>query len=583
MKKIINNQLIKMTILLAMLFALCSWQISFIMMAINSNVYMNGAIILAFFGSAGLAMWMVQKLKREITALDSLKELWSDVQQHDKMVAQDPFWKHYRALKAGKVFDHPKVLGHAYDLVSEEIIRTGRMKIGVGTVQTLMHKIEAKLSDDRALINYLSGLLVFMGLIGAFLGLLKMVGSISGIIGSLANASSSGGAAEAFQQMLNDLQKPLSGMATGFASSLFGLFCSLVIGLMGRFIAEGQNALKGEFETLLVGIAQIENSEAPVASTSQLMEGADNKNDISNESIIALSKLGTRTNLALERSNAIMENMAAQQEQNTKAMQANSQHFAAVVAQQTTMQEQIRKITEIGQSMASLKDDVMRFEKSVDEKVSHSINNLAHMIQKTWAQQAESLAVLAKQQADFTSTLGGILQERNQAIQPLHETHKAMEQGLASGFDKVSKVLDITTRSVAISLQQLAQQQASFNQIMTKQASQVQLDGDKLAQKLQLAMKESATGVVQTISEVMMSSNMPQVKSVEAPLAPTNNVREQQQAIVQSVQNEKLPLPPMVERAAEEEARRQLSQQEIDRLASKLYEAARQAPPAKVA
>jgi hypothetical protein len=106
----------------------------------------------------------------------------------------------------------------------------------------------------------MSGLLVFMGLIGTFIGLLHMVGSMGGIIGTL--ASSTGGASpDAFQQLLGALQEPLKGMASGFAASLFGLFSSLVVGLLARLAGQAAGVLRHEFEAWLAGVVQIGDEE----------------------------------------------------------------------------------------------------------------------------------------------------------------------------------------------------------------------------------------------------------------------------------------------------------------------------------
>src|SRR6185437_6766532 len=97
------------------------------------------------------------------------------------------------------------------DLVTDELARTKKIRISVETMNTLVHKIGGTIDDEKSLLGYMSGLLVFMGL-------LHMVGSMGGIIGTLASsAGGSGGSTDAFQQLLGALQEPLKGMASGFA------------------------------------------------------------------------------------------------------------------------------------------------------------------------------------------------------------------------------------------------------------------------------------------------------------------------------------------------------------------------------
>jgi hypothetical protein len=93
---------------------------------------------------------------------------------------------------------------------------------------------------------------------------------MGGIIGTLASsAGGSGGSTDAFQQLLGALQEPLKGMASGFAASLFGLFSSLVVGLLARFAGQAAGVLKHEFESWLAGVVQIGDEEEEEAIAPQ--------------------------------------------------------------------------------------------------------------------------------------------------------------------------------------------------------------------------------------------------------------------------------------------------------------------------
>ncbi len=128
-----------------------------------------------------------------------------------------------------------------FDVAYDELLRTRNLKVSAGTVQTIVQAIESRHNEERAQIGYLAGLLVFLGLIGTFIGLMEMVGSVGGIISSL-DTSGATAADETIQRLFHDLRQPLDGMAVGFSSSLFGLFGSLVIGLLSRF---GGRAVSG--------------------------------------------------------------------------------------------------------------------------------------------------------------------------------------------------------------------------------------------------------------------------------------------------------------------------------------------------
>jgi hypothetical protein len=107
------------------------------------------------------------------------------------------------------------------------------------------------------------------------MGLLKMVGSIGGILAGLQSMSGGSNGGDAFGELLSQLQQPLGGMATGFASSLFGLFGSLVVGLLGRYAHQAASQLKVEFESWLAAVAQIDTHSSGATATGGGMSHAD--------------------------------------------------------------------------------------------------------------------------------------------------------------------------------------------------------------------------------------------------------------------------------------------------------------------
>ena len=252
----------KMIGLIGLIAIVSVWQWDFIAEGVMAHVWTTGSILSAFAFAIVMAFVFVHKLKNEVIAFNALKEMWDDIRMGPTEQLADPLWRHYRCSRPGRLFKRPRLLGHAYDLVTDELARTKKIRISVETMNTLVHKIGGTIDDEKSLLGYMSGLLVFMGLIGTFIGLLHMVGSMGGIIGTLASsAGGSGASTDAFQQLLGALQEPLKGMASGFAASLFGLFSSLVVGLLARFAGQAAGVLKHEFESWLAGVVQIGDQE----------------------------------------------------------------------------------------------------------------------------------------------------------------------------------------------------------------------------------------------------------------------------------------------------------------------------------
>ncbi len=113
------------------------------------------------------------------------------------------------------------------------------------TLRAVLDSIGTQLDEARDTSRYLTGLLIFLGLLGTFWGLLTTVGSIGGILNSL---QSGGDAAVMFDDLKNNLARPLSGMSISFTSSLFGLAGSLVLGFLDLQAGQAQNRFYNELE-----------------------------------------------------------------------------------------------------------------------------------------------------------------------------------------------------------------------------------------------------------------------------------------------------------------------------------------------
>ena len=94
----------------------------------------------------------------------------------------------------------------------------------------------------------MTGLLVFLGLLGTFWGLIETVSSVGGVIQGL---KAGGDAGSMFNSLREGLAAPLSGMGISFSSSLFGLAGSLVLGFLDLQSSQAQNRFYTELEDWL--------------------------------------------------------------------------------------------------------------------------------------------------------------------------------------------------------------------------------------------------------------------------------------------------------------------------------------------
>ena len=84
--------------------------------------------------------------------------------------------------------------------------RTGRMSISQQTMRHLLDSIATRLDEARDISRYMTGLLVFLGLLGTFWGLIETVGSVGKVIEGLKVGGDSG---SLFDTLKEGLAAPL--------------------------------------------------------------------------------------------------------------------------------------------------------------------------------------------------------------------------------------------------------------------------------------------------------------------------------------------------------------------------------------
>src|SRR5205814_3906751 len=173
--------------------------------------------------------------------------------------------------------------------------------------------IASRLDESRELSRYMTGLLIFLGLLGTFWGLLLTVSAVGDVIGSMSVGS--GDLNTLFEQLKSGLQRPLHGMGTAFSSSMFGLAGALVLGFLDLTAGQAQNRFYNELEEWLSGLTRLSSGvlgtegetsvpryvQALLEQTAENMEGlqhilsrGEEGRTQSNQAVLALTeRIGT--------------------------------------------------------------------------------------------------------------------------------------------------------------------------------------------------------------------------------------------------------------------------------------------------
>jgi hypothetical protein len=126
--------------------------------------------------------------------------------------------------------------------------RMGRMAMSPQTMRGLMDSIANRLDEARDISRYMTGLLVFLGLLGTFWGLIETVTSVRTVIEGL---KVGGDSTQMFDALKEGLGAPLGGMGISFSSSLFGLAGSLILGFLDLQTGQAQNRFYTDLEDWL--------------------------------------------------------------------------------------------------------------------------------------------------------------------------------------------------------------------------------------------------------------------------------------------------------------------------------------------
>ena len=157
----------------------------------------------------------------------------------------------------------PKLLAPMAAILGGE--RSGRMTITQQTMRHLLDSIAMRLDEARDISRYMTGLLVFLGLLGTFWGLIETVGSVGKVIDGL---KVGGDAGALFDTLKQGLSAPLGGMGISFSSSLFGLAGSLILGFLDLQSSQAQNRFYTDLEDWLAStVREYAGDGAPVAGS----------------------------------------------------------------------------------------------------------------------------------------------------------------------------------------------------------------------------------------------------------------------------------------------------------------------------
>jgi hypothetical protein len=234
----------------------------FLVLCALVTIVLYKQIVVAFFANPGLNALIVAVLA--IGTILSFRQVI-------RLYPEVAWVNNFRIADPGLAIErHPKLLAPMAAILGGE--RSGRMSISQQTMRHLLDSIATRLDEARDISRYMTGLLVFLGLLGTFWGLIETVGSVGKVIEGL---KVGGDAGSLFDTLKEGLAAPLGGMGISFSSSLFGLAGSLILGFLDLQSSQAQNRFYTDLEDWLASTVREYSGEAAPGASGELQAAVE--------------------------------------------------------------------------------------------------------------------------------------------------------------------------------------------------------------------------------------------------------------------------------------------------------------------
>lgn len=299
----------------------------FLITAFWSNPFINGLILLVLAVGILLSFLQITRLMPEVAWVNSLQE--------------------GELADTGKP---PVLLAPVAGILRN---RLGEAIITPASMRSILDSVGMRLDEAKDTSRYLTGLLVFLGLLGTFYGLLQTVSSVSNVIQSL--DVTAGNTADLFSNLKEGLRAPLSGMGTAFSSSLFGLTGSLILGFLDLQTGQAQNAFYTDLEDWMSSMTELDH---PVTAMQASGFGSS-----SAEIQAMIEQLGTSMQSTNSSQNAIraMAELAKGIDGLVKHIRAEQEDLRSHITEQAETNRKLRELIE-----ALMREGEAEFERDQD-------------------------------------------------------------------------------------------------------------------------------------------------------------------------------------------------------------------------
>jgi hypothetical protein len=248
------------------------------------------------------------------------------------------FQKYRRAVRDGasneEIREQLNDLHKSHDVVIlmqlvEELRGQAMNSVQHSAVEAELERFVARQNRKLLLSQFMSGLMVGMGLLGTFIGLLGALAEIGKLIGSFDLGTGMTDPVAAISDLVTRLTSPMQAMGVAFSASLFGVLGSLIMGVLMvgvRSAASDLVSLVQSGTSYLLDIAQEDGEAMPdLEPVSEALAQLAEQSPLLRGLGVALDQSERRVRELLQTMHVI-----------AAGMEANNSHTARLVAGMTS-------------------------------------------------------------------------------------------------------------------------------------------------------------------------------------------------------------------------------------------------------
>ncbi len=304
--------------------------------------------------------------------------------------------------------------------------------------------LEEKYSNQNKYNNFFIGTVLMIGLLGTFAGLLGSIASMGGIVSSLAGDNVDIG------KIMGDFAVPLSAMAVGFGSSLFGVISAILLSIKGYLLNKAQESLLTGVENWLqsrrvdsleeesegVALAAPQKSymdifvEQIALLSSQMREVGNHNREIQRQltdTIHTLGEASKEERVLLAQMHHALEKIASRSDE---AMQLEHQSY-----------EKLGEISQSNQTLLTHLSSLQSYHDKSQEETKRREHIITNMVLKQERKEDESKMALFEI-ADSIDSMNKNIRQRLSHLEKLAEKkshHDSIQSKVEDSFDFMKK------------------------------------------------------------------------------------------------------------------------------------------------